>query len=113
MVKAHQTAAQNARDAGYNEKRRREDAARKAAREAFAAALEAHPLHRSVAELLLWQLLGYGRDQWSINRAAQIGDKGRKRDPWAQIQALSLDELHAEIRRVSYFNEAPAVVTVS
>jgi ParB family transcriptional regulator, chromosome partitioning protein len=112
---AHSKAASAASDARYKAKQDLGQADVKAARAAIGASLEAHPLDRPFAEILLWQLLGqWQREDWAKRRqpAEPTGDAGgrpkrAKVDPWAAIRALTDAELHAELAMHIAAHDAP------
>lgn len=97
-----QEAADGAKERAKSEARQADvEATKRTVRET----LEAQPIPRAVAEILLWQLLGqWQRDEWARRRAARLVEvldetkpKARKPDTWATIQSLTDRELATEI----------------
>lgn len=108
---AHGKAAAKADEAKYSAKNAAQRADVEAAQAAVLASIEAHPLDRTLAEILLWQLLGtWQRDEWAKGRKAP-GVKG-KADAWATIRALPDAELMAEVAGRIAPHDAPPMATV-
>ena len=51
------------------------------------------------ARAALWQLLGWARDGWARDRDAATGTTRKKRNPWASISEMPLEDLRAEVTK--------------